>query len=232
MSTRAQLRTYARARADQTDSEFPSDAEYNVWLDDGAREVWYDLVQAGWPVNYTAVNKTAAGTNPITLGVSGTIAFIRGVYYKQGTTYTELRRITEGDRASLLSVTGTTAASHYEMRIDATNGPVLELLPLPSSGTYRVEYILEHPGFSGDSVSWYGPGRSDELLVLKAAAKGCRKEGNDQGAKQLSDEYVYLLSKVQAMASWFDQRNAATIRDVGMEAQLGGGRRDPFDYDV
>lgn len=229
MATRAQLRTRARTRADQDDSTFPSDTEYNDFLDEAAKETWYDLVQAGWPINFATVDKTAAGTNPITLGVSGTIAFIRGVSYVNGTTRHELKRLNEGDRATLESVSGTTQASHYEVRIDPTNGPVLELLPLPSSGTYRVQYVLEHPGFAGESTEWYGPGRSDELLVLRAAAKGCRKEGNDQGAAQLDREYLLLLEKVQNMASWFDMRNPATIRDVGNMLDVG---RDPFDYDV
>ncbi len=227
MTTRAQIRTRARIRADQDDSTFPDDTEYNLLIDDSAKETWYDLIYAGWPINFAVANKTATGSNPITLGISGTLAFIRGVYRVNGTRYEELQPINEGARASLMT---TGDASHYAVRIDPTNGPVLELLPLPSSGTYRVEYILEHPGFSGDSTEWYGPARSDELVTLRAAAKGMRKEGNDQGAAMLDREYALLLEKVQSMANWFDMRNSPRIRDVA--DPIRGGFRPDFDYDV
>ena len=161
----------------------------------------------------------------------GTVAFIRGVFYVTGTTVTELSRLNEGNRAGLQSSSGSQPASHYSVMIDPTNGPVLELLPLPSSGTYRVDYILEHPGFAADGTPWYGPGRSDELIVLRTAGKAMRKEGNDSGAAQVDREYDYLLAKVQNQASWFDMRNAPRIRDAGPDI-FGGGVRDPFDYDV
>jgi hypothetical protein len=227
MATRLQIRTRARIRADQDDSTFPDDTEYNYLIDEAVKDVWYDLIQAGWPINFAAATKTATGSNPITLGISGTVAFIRGVYYINGSTFDELKRVNEGDRASLMSRTGG-PATHYDVRIDPTNGPVLELLPLPSSGSYRVEYITEHPGLASDVTEWYGPARSDELVVLCTAAKAMRKEGNDQGAQQVTREYGYMLDKVQAMASWFDMRNSGSIRDVGpLEMQRGD-----FDYDV
>lgn len=229
MATRVILRTRARIRADQTDSTFPTDTEYNYLLDEAAKEAWFDLVQAGWPINFATATKTATGVNPITLSLSGTVAFIRGVFAINGGTYEELQPINEGDRAGLMSETGVSFATHYDVRIDPTNGPVLELLPLPSSGSYLVQYIVEHPGFSGDSVEWYGPARSDELVVLRAASKGMRKEGNDQGASQLDAEYAMVLEKVQNMAGWFRMRHSAVIRDVRAS---NFGPRDGFDYDV
>ena len=228
MATRATLRTRARIRADQTDSTFPTDTEYNYLLDEAAKEAWYDLISAGWPINFSAVSLTATGTNPIAIGASGTVAFIRGVYRVDGSAFIPLRRINEGRRGYMTSALSG-PASDYDVLIDPTLGPVVELFPRPSAGTYRVEYIAEHPGFAADGTAWYGPARSDELIVLRAAAKGMRKEGNDQDAMQLDREYSMLLDKVQQMASWFDMRNPQTIRDVG-DPLLPV--RDPFDYDV
>lgn len=227
MATRADIRGLARIRADQDSSTFPTDTQYNTIIDFCAKAVWFDLVQAGWPVSFSAVIKSATGTNPITLGV-GTIAFVRGVYRIEGGTFIELQRLNEGDRASLMSTAGN-QASHYNIMYDATNGAVLELLPCPTSGSYRVEYTTEFAGFANDAATWPGPARSDELVALKAAAMGCRKEGNDQGAEQLDREYGRLMHDVQAMASWFDLRNPPKIRDVN--AGLFGPR-DPFDYEV
>jgi hypothetical protein len=227
VATRADLRTRARIRADQTNSTFAQDTEYNYWLDEGAKETWYDLIQAGWPINFTALEGTASA-NPTVLGISGTVAFIRGVYRRDGNGYYELERIQEGQRAGLISPNGGTIPSCYDVRIDPTSGPVLEMLPAPSSVQYRVEYILEHPGFASDSTVWYGPARSDELIVLSAAAKAMRKEGNDQGAAQLDRERALLLEKVTGMASWFDMRNPPKIRDVESMKRFA----DPFRYQV
>lgn len=225
--SRSTLKQRARIRADQDRSTFADDTQYNYLVNEGVREAWYDLVMGGWPVNYTAVNKTATGAATITLGASGAVAFIRGVYYKDGTNYYELRRLNEGDRASLLSTTGAARAEAYEARIDSVVGPVIELLPVPTSGTYRIEYVPEVLELLTDADTWYGPARSDELIVLKTASKACRKEGNSQGAAELDREYVMLLEKVQNMASWFDMRNSAQIRDV-----TSGRGHDPFDHRV
>jgi hypothetical protein len=154
------------------------------------------------------------------------VAFINGVFRKDGTVFTELRRVDEGKRAALMSTTGD--AQFYNVRIDPTSGPVIEFLPVPSSGTYRVQYITEHPGFSADGDTWYGPARSDELIVLIAAMKGLRKEGQVSDANALQAEYQDLLMHVITTANWVDLRNSATIRDVNPLSPT----RDPFDWDV
>lgn len=234
MANRLELRTRARIRADQDRSTFPSDTHYNYFLDEAAKEVFYDLVQAGWPINFTTstltITTTGAGFTGLVPGVAN-IAFIRGVYYVQGSTVTELRRLNEGNRASLLSAPSSSLPGYYSILIDPTSGVVVEILPR-SSGSYRLEYITEFAGFIDDTTSWYGPARSDELIVIRAAIKGCRKEDNEQAARALEAEYERLLERVTSMASWLDMRNPATIRDVGLDGSTGMGRRDPFDFDV
>ncbi len=225
MATRADMRTRARVRADQDNSTFPTDDAYNVWMDEGAKETWYDLIQAGWPVSFSSQEGTATGQFTV-LGISGVVAFVRGVYRKDNGGYCELHRVPEGQRAGLLLQAGNTPA-YYQVLIDPTNGPTLELLPAPSGTLYHIDYTLEYPGFADDAAVWYGPARSDELIVLSAAAKGMRKEGNDQGAAQVDRERALLLEKVTGMASWFDMRNPPTIRDVNSMPRLS-----PFDYQV
>jgi hypothetical protein len=84
--------------------------------------------------------------------------------------------------------------------------------------------------FSGDSDTWNGPGRTDSLIQLYAAERGCRKEGRIQDAKGLRETYEVLLDKVISSASWLDMRNPARIRDVMGRDVLPA--RDPFDYNV
>ena len=118
-------------------------------------------------------------------------------------------------------------ASFYEIRQDVTQGTVIELFPTVAQGVYRVAYIQGFAGFANDAALWQGPPRSDEMVVLKAAIKGAKKEQNDSMARALAEEYAELFKKVTAAASWLDMRNPAQIRD---ESSLSS--RTTFDYPV
>lgn len=232
MATRSDLRTRARLRADQDASTFPTDTQFNYWIDEACREVFYDLVRAGWPISFYSGTVAAAASFLTLSGAfaeTNPVAFIRGVYCVQGGTYHELKRLNEGDRAGLYSSTGASMPSHYDVRIDASDGIGVEILPYVAGATIRVEYVREHAGLAADNVPWLGPARSDELIVLRTAQKAMRKEGNDQGAAQLDREYQYLQQCVQDMASWTNMRHSATIRDVGDPL---GRSRLPGDFDV
>lgn len=358
MVTRQQIRQRARIRADQTNSTFPTDAEYDLLIDECAKETWYDLIGAGWPTDQEDVNITANGATSYSLitagavatvdtnecwvpqtaftpptsvvmptvgfvlegaygndytfnfaddGVAGSETFtvdhsaetivyhyspgdttigtfeadceadglltvisgsptpaadipdedpagdatttafvaqsfaggedpgdgvfaITGVWRIDGGTFVPLRRINEGFRSSLQSTTG--IAETYEGRVNSVDGAVVLFQPNPSSGSYRVRVLREYPGLQSEHGRWTGPPRSDELIVLRAAAKGRRKEGDDQGANQLDREHAALFDRVVNMASWFHMRDPAMIRDERQDTVLGAGWRDPFDYNV
>lgn len=231
LPTRATLRTNARIRADQDSSDFPTDAQYNVYLDDAARETWWDLRVAGWPVNFASLSITASGLNFYPFSLSGQVASIHGVYYIDGSgNVYPVSRVNEGKRAVLQSSTmATQYAGFYDPRIDPVTGPGIELLPRPAQGSYRVDYILEHPGFASDADTWYGPAGSDSLVVLKAAVYGVKKEGEARAADaaSLMQEYQEMLQKVISRATWFDLRNPAQIRD-----EVSQRSRFAFDYPV
>lgn len=227
--TRAQLRTNARVRADQDSTDFPTDAQYNTFLDSAGQAVWRDLLQAGWPVDFATTTLTGNGNATLAIGV-GAIMGVHGVYLVQGADFLPLMRVNEGQRASLMSQQAVSNGfpGFYEVRVNPTTGAVIEFLPKSTSGqSYRVDYVAEWPGFSGDSDTWYGPAGSDELLELRAAAYGCRKESRSEDADELDKEYARQMELVQRLASWYDMRNPAQIRDVRGEV-----RRFQFDYPV
>lgn len=231
MATRADLRTRARVRADQDNSTFPTDTQFNYWLDAAGKETWYDLARSGWPLGGEAASATISSSGLCRfdgeLSVTDPVAFVTGVYRLVGGTYTELKRLNEGDRAALMSSQGSEPC-YYDLFYHPSEGLVIQLYPM-AGAQVLVQYVSEWPGFSADDSVWRGPARSDELIVLKAAAKACRKEGNDQGAAQLDREYLMLLQSVQELASWTNMRHPATIRDVGNPL---GRSRLPGDFDV
>ena len=215
-NTRLDLRTRARARADQDGAAFPSDLQYNTYLDEAARETLADLVMAGWPLDYSTTTIATNGTtSTYAFGGTDTVLSATMVYTLFGNQFTELRRVNPGHVAALRSTGATGGFSRfYEVRVNPTTGNRIEFFPRVA-GTYFVDYVVDWPGFASDGGNpvWMGPPRSDELITLRAAAKGCRKEGRVPDADRLDKEYNLLLAKVTSLASWYDQRNAAEMRD-------------------
>lgn len=226
-SDRANLRSRARIRADQDSSNFPTDAQYNLILDECGKTIFYDLIQAGWPVTPTSQTIVANGASAYTLNSGDPLHSITEVYANVNGTVYPVPRADEQRMADYRSVTaaGQPFAAAYRPFVDMALGPRIEFLPTPPSGSYQVFYINEWPGFTNDADVWRGPARSDELIVLMAAAKACRKEGEVRDAEALEDEYGKLFVRVMNAASGFDARNVPKVRDV--EGDL---RRDAFDY--
>jgi hypothetical protein len=224
--TRAVLRTRARALADQDASEFPSDAQYNQWLDDAKKDVWFDLVTAGWPVNYATQTLTATGAAQYALASGAAVTSVRAVYLVQGGQRTLVERIDETQKAAILSQPLTGEHARYEVLTDPSAGTVVRFYPLVS-GTFEVEYIAETGAFASDADTWFGPAGSDQMICLLAAAKGCRKEGRRGDAADLLQDYAIQLEKVLSRANWVDQRNVPRIRDV-----MGARLRDTFDFNA
>lgn len=213
MATRLELRTRARIRADQDGADFPTDTHYNGYLDEAGREAFADLVMSGWPIDYSTSTVTTNGTTrTYAFGGADSVFAATMVYTNFGNQFTELRRINPGHMAALRTTGASGGFSRfYEVRTGVA-GAVIEFFPRVA-GTYFVDYIADFPGFTNDSSIWQGPPRSDELIVLKSAAKGVRKEGRIPDARALDDEYSQLLLKVKELASWYDMRNPAEIRD-------------------
>jgi len=229
--TRAVLRTRARIRADQDLGQYPDDTQFNYLLDECAMTVWYALIGAGWPVDFTTINISANGAQTYTV-VAGT-GLVQAVYANVGGNLQLMQRVEQSDLAALRSTNSSNPSSYYEVRINPAAGLIIEFFPKPTSGTYRVDYIADHPGFANDADKWYGPGGSDEMIVLLAAAKALRKEGEVADAAALDKEYMVLADQVLSRSSWMDMRNPPKIRDVrradlkfGFDYQVGN---NPFD---
>ena len=232
MATRADIRAYARLSSDQDGGQFPPDAQYNTLIDAAAKKVWYALWGAGYPANFVSTQITATNSPfyPLTgstVPPTAEVAGLHGVYFLQGADFYPLHRLNEGKRAALRSSSYMPSgfSGFYDARVDPVAGPGVEFLPKPASGTYQVDYVQAFPGFGGDAAVWYGPGRSDEVIALLAAAQAMRKEGRHQAGQEAAAEAKEVLEQVMRQASWFDLRNAATVRDVNSEQG-----RYAFDY--
>lgn len=226
MATRADIRAEARDRADQNDSDFPTDAQYNTAINRGATRAFVDMVSAGWAANLATTTIVANGsTQTYSFGGSDLVVGSTLVYTDIGGQTFELKRVNPGAVPQLRSQQATGQFSeYYEVRHDINTGPVVEFFP-KIAGTYYVEYLPGFNGFANDSAVWRGPYGSDELLVLYAARFGVLKEGRTTDGEMLRKEYNDRLYELKQNASTFDLRNAASIREV-----LPMDRRRAFDY--
>jgi hypothetical protein len=229
--SRLNIRDRARARANQNGTDFPTDAQYNVFIDDAARDVYGDLVSGGWTPDFTTTTITATGADSYAIGSGVDLFGVIGVFADYaGGERVELHRLNEGDRAALRSMSaGGGPSEYYEVRT-GTSGPVVYLYPKPTSGTYYVDHIPDFVNFAADGTIWRGPPRSGDLIVLRAARYGMLKEGGArlQEVAALDDEYGKQLAAVLRWAANFDMRNAPSIRDVTGRRT----RQHAFDYPV
>lgn len=244
MATRSELRTRARARANQDSSTFPTDAQYNTWISESAKSVFGNLLTSGYPVASVVTDITATGAATYVVNTNvpayevdeGDPVFgVTGVYSDFGGMITELRRVNEGDKATLRSPSarGQTPVPFYEVKMDPRTGLiVIEFYPRPTSGAYQVEWIPDLLDMTSDGDTFNGPNRSDELVVLLTARKGILKEGpaRAQEAAIVKAEYDELLDEVKRLGSWLDMRNAASVRTTGAAGMAA--RIASFDYPI
>lgn len=209
MATRAELRTRARARADQDGSGFPSDAQYNEWLADSVADVWNRLIAAGGVPGRTEVSVTATGA--ATYSVASDVHSVLSVDRQEGSQFFPLRPVQLEDVPGLRSV-GTGPAEFYGLLGGATSALLLELLPRPASGTYSVRYIPQAVRWTSDSDAWLGPARTDEYLVLVTANRALKKGGDDAGP--LAPEIRDLWAEVVQHLPWRDAQGPGRVRDV------------------
>src|SRR5512139_1095857 len=171
-ATRADIRTRARTRADQDAARFPTDAQYNLYIDEACKDVFADLVMSGWPPDFstTTINYTGSSAGQA-VGGGAAVFGVVGVWLAVGGDRLELKRLNEGNRAALTSPSTVSAyPEYYDFRI-GSSGPVIYLFPRVA-GTIYVDFIPDHTGLASDAAVWRGPARSDELVVISAARKG------------------------------------------------------------
>jgi hypothetical protein len=228
MATRAVLRTNARARADQDSSTFPTDAQYNMYLDKAGSRVWRQLVRLGWKPDSTTVTIAATGAAAYPLEGNqvgdGIVLNIQYVHRVDGQTRYAIPRVKEEERAALQSRTGD--ATRYDLIGGALSVMEIELYPIPSTGTYEVRYTKGFPGFTADSDVWFGPEGTDELIELDAAIQGTLKENGD--ASDLRKQLDATWDEVIQSIGWLDSNNPGTVRDA---RHKGLRFLDTFDWD-
>lgn len=220
--TLASLRDQTRQRADMQNSEFVSNAELNVYLNNSAWEL-YDVVVSrfedqfiftdsvtGLPPTYTI---TDVNQNWFTLPAN--FYKLRGVDRQQNQStdnWFTLSRWNFAERNNFItrglrSYWGASTASYRVL------GNKVQILPQgDSAGTYRLWYVPKMTEMT-DSVAldstiemW------SEYVVVDAAIKCLIKEESDTTALMMTKQA--LLQRIQAMATNRDAGEAERVANV------------------
>lgn len=222
MATRATLRDNARMRADQDSSDFPTDDQYNVYLDKAAARVWRQLVRLGWKPDRGL--KAITANSAVAYEIGEDVSTILYVHRVDGTIHYQIQRLKDEERTGLMGRTG--EATRYEIVGGATGPLEIELWPTPTSGSYQVRYVKKWVGFDDDQMEWLGPDGSDELIELDAAIQGTMKENGDPS--DLKQQLNAAWDDVIAGAGWLDGLNPGTVRDAnGLSL-----KNDPYSWTV
>lgn len=209
MSTRAEIRSLARIKADQTNSNFPTDVEYNLLIDEAGRSVWRKLIKAGWSPSRGTTAITANGAP--TYNVAANTHIVVSVMRVEGTTRTRLPLVKPEEWETYLSM-GNGPALVYEVLGGVTGQLAITFYPRPTSGSYEVWFQETFPGFANDAATFTGPQGSADLIAIAAAIQGKKKEGMEAG--DLRDEFAEKYAEVCEDAGLLNSQNPATVRDV------------------
>lgn len=219
MATLATIRTYARLRADQDNSTFPTDAQYLTLINQAAHHVFRKLVRAGWAANPQSTSITATGAT--TYNVSTAWASIISVFRLEGGVYIPLTPLKPEEESTFFSM-GNGPGQRYAVSKGLTASLQIAFYPKPSSGTYVVLFEGTFGGFAADADPWNGPPGSEELISLLAATWSSKKENGDLWPI-LQQEYDELYSTMCEEFGWLDQRGTKTVRDVNEVRRMTDG---------
>lgn len=236
MATLLSLRTDARAVADQDNSTFPTDPQYNAFINRAASTVWRRMVAAGWRPKRTVFNITLTGAAQYSIDSPGFVEIVDSVHWlgTPGSTNfrVPLRRVKPEEIDTLLvSQTGNNPIA-YDLLGGGIDGVKIEFYPNPPSGLVEIRYTNGYgTGLVVDSDTWFGPAGSDELIILTAAIEGMSKE--DADTEKVERRLKERWSEVLEGASFMDATGQQTVRDARKRSlfPFDFNARDGYDFD-
>jgi hypothetical protein len=203
--TLTQVRAAVRSRADLVNSQFVTDAELDVFINDAKSELhdllvdtYEDYATDETPTSFTLTSGQSTYTLP------STFYKLRGVDQQVGSKWSEMKKWLFEER---------NAADVSRRKRYRLVGSVIKILPEDSAdGTYRFWKIKRYtPLVNGtdllDDVLDF-----DEYVIVRAAISCLEKEESDTSAQQL--RLQKLEERIKNMAPKRDAGEADAIADV------------------
>jgi len=212
------IRTRCKRRADQENSTFIADAEWNALISERYGELYQIVVDGGG--RYFETEGTITATGATSYDEYDDALHIIAVDFLSGTKRRMLDEIMVQERQQLAGRTG--EAFYWEFSDDQ-----IYLYPNPSSGTYKVLYVPQPPDLSsyadGDLVDVCCPAGESFLIWSVALIAKDKSETNSQLALRMAEAAKVDLQMWAANRAINNPRHRIT-RDIDDIP------RDPGDY--
>ena len=221
--TLLEMRTEARALADQVDSIFVTDAQANVWINQAIAELWSMLTVAD-PQRYMLTDAVTTVPGQREYGLPTDFMALIGVDWVSGNERYPMEPFSLNDRyvgpfggLGWFDAGGSVPSARYALR-----GSRLVFDRDPPAGSVRVLYVQAPQPLAVDASTFDGVAGWEEWVVLECAIR--------MMAKEESDPSIYMAQQQRIEARI---KSLAGKRDIGRARQIpryseGRGRRGLF----
>ena len=221
-TTRLQLRTRAKRRADMENTTFVSDAEWNDYINQGNSEL-YDLIVTVYGDYFVtqapafADNRSDGIYDVATAITANNVYKILGVDMAVNGSTVRLKKFSFAERNMYDSNIATLYG--FENHMWHYQGDTIRIIPSNASGNnITVWYVPEAPELTHDSDAGTGVVPSvynrgwEEYIVVYAARKALLKE--ESNTNKLDEELLRMAASIQAFAANREAGESGRITDV------------------
>ena len=231
--TLAQLRTAARQRADQVNSNFVSDSELNSYINQSYFEL-YDILIQKYGDNYFSADPVQFSTDGSTMqyplpngiltftnGRTGATGYTAPAFYKllgvdlmlanQQQSFVTIRpfNFSDRNRYAVPNFQSFYGVTNLRYRL---NDNYLWLTPIPSSGqNIQIWYVPRLETLDDDADTADGISGWTEYIICDAAIKCMQKEESDVSV--LMAQKMALIQRIESAGENRDAANPATVSD-------------------
>lgn len=216
MVTLAELKTQARQRADQENSEFVSDSELTTYINASIAEL-HDLLIASYCDDYVMEEHLFMGTADINYPLPSNFYKLRGVDVRMSVTgqWATVKRFNFNRRNENNSqyAWNLLGAPYLEYRLVGSN---IRFNRTPDTNLqFRIFYYPVAAKLVNDADEYDDVNQFGEYVVVDAAIKMMQKEESD--VRVLASQKEALRQRIIAMAAGRDANEPASVTDIYAE---------------
>lgn len=213
--TLSTLRTRARARCDQVNSQFVADSELNAFLNASADELYDILVQKFGDDYYAKSSSFTTAANTPTYDLPADFYKLLGIDLKVAGETLTLERYAFRDRNLYSNSPTLPLGKQYRYRLE---GSKIRLTPTPDAGEAgTIWYVPLRTQMSADGDTLDGVSGWEEYVVVDAAIKCVAKEEGDPSV--LMAEKAALLRRIESASAHRDAGAPPSVADVWSDTE-------------
>lgn len=216
--TLGDLKTLARQKSDQENSDFISDSELTSYINESRAEL-YDLILSRFEDYYSASATFTVASGAWTYPLPSDFYKLRGIDVDVGGEWATVHKFDFEARNSFTAINRRLQGSQAEVRYRVVGGNIQFLPKDRAPGLYQIWYTPRVTKFVNDTDTIDDVLDFGEFMAVDAAIKCLTKEESD--VTDLKMQKDGLRQRILAMTSGRDQNEPERIIDV-RRGHMGG----------